>query len=145
MADVFLAKVQPLPTAAGRRSFAKGLRETARGAVPKEERRYKVGPLNRHSFKIEVPGGNGTVHHDGAHFDLDEPEAPILSLLYALAKAGGMAMVEAGPGTILFDKAQLKILPAELRRPKPVICSSVAELARMLGFSLKAVREKTKP
>src|SRR5262245_57369897 len=137
MAYVFLAKVQPSKSAPGRRALVKRLRETVRAIVPKEDRRYKVGRLNRECFKIEVPGGDGTVEHDGAYFDLDEPEAPTISLLYELAKAGRMAMMEAGPGAILFDKAQLKTLPAELRRPKPAVCSSPAELARMLGFSLE--------
>jgi hypothetical protein len=138
MADVFLAKFEPLKSASRRRELLKKLRDTARRTAPKNDSRYKVGSLNQGSFKVEVPGGSGTVHHDGAFLDLDEPEAPTISLIYELAKAGGMAMVDAGAsGTILFDKAQLKTVPAEFRRPRPAICASAAQLARMLGFSLK--------
>jgi len=137
MADVFLAKFQPFKSAPQRRELLKKLRDTARATVPKDDSRYKIGSLNHDSFKLEVPGGGGTVHHDGACLDLDEPEAPTISLIYELAKAGGMGMVDAGPsGTTRSTKRNSRQCQPHFAGPG-AICASAAQLARMLGFSLK--------
>ncbi len=120
-----------------RNSARRQLRDAARAALPPGEPHYKLGSLNRDRFKIELPSGEGTVHADSAIFDLDEPDFTVISLIYDLAKAGDMAMIESGgpSSTILFDRAQLKSMPPEFRRPKPALCTSAGQLARMLGVS----------
>src|SRR5512138_1567121 len=102
--------------------------------------------MNHGRFKIELPGGEGTVDHAGATFELDEPDFTVISLIYALGRAGNMTIVDSwGPSsTIVFDRSQVKTLPAEFRRPKPALCTSVGELARMLEVSTEK-RRKASP
>ena len=142
MADLFLISLGELKSRPQRRNLVQKLRETAKVALPMSEPHFKVGSLNHGRFKIELPGGEGTVDHAGATFDLDEPDFTVISLIYALARAGSMAIVDSwGPSsTILFDRAQLKTLPPELRRLKPALCASAAQLARMLEVSTETPR-----
>jgi len=137
MADVILLRFGKIKSAAHRRALLQQLRDAARAAVPQDQPRYRVGTLKHNRFKVELPGGEGTVDAEGAMFDLDEPDFSTISLVFALAKTGGMVMIEGGPSTVLFDRAQSKTLPLEFRRPKPVVCTSVAHLARTFGLSTK--------
>ncbi len=129
-----------------RRTLLKQLRQTALASVPLDDRRYKVTHIRGKRFTITIPGGEGSVDHNGALFEHDELEMPIISLIYNLAKTGQMALVDsAGPtSTLLFDRADLSKLPPELRRPRPAVCTSAQHLARMLGVSTKAPPVSTK-
>jgi hypothetical protein len=128
-----------------RRALLKQLRQAALASVPLDDRRYKVTHIRGKRFTITIPGGEGAVDHNGALFEHDELEMPIISLMYNLAKTGNMAVVDsAGPtSTLLFDRADLSKLPAEFRRPKPAVCTSATHLAKMLGVSIKP--SKTSP
>lgn len=137
MADVILLRFGEIKSAARHRALLQQLRDAARAALPQDQPHYRVGTLKHNRFKVELPGGEGTVDAEGAMFDLDEPDFWTLSLVFALAKTGGMVMVEGGPSTVLFERTQSKTLPPEFRRPKPVVCTSVAHLARMFGVSTK--------
>ena len=147
MADLILIRFRPVKSAVQRRSLVTQLRDAARSAVPEQNPGWEIGPVNHGRFKIQLPGGEGTVDSEGAHFfDLDEPDFSIVTLIYDLARAGDMAMVESGgpAGAILFDRSQARVLPAEFRRPKPVLCTSAAHLARLLGVSTKPARAPAK-
>ena len=145
MADLVLVRFNK--TAGSRvadRAYVKRLREAALAVFPKGVRRGKVGTIGGGRFKITLRPGVGTVDAQGAWFDLDEPDFAVVRLIYELAKAGGMAWVDSwGPAsTIVFDRAAVKTLPAELSRPKPAVCTSTGHLARMMGVSPKDVPAK---
>jgi hypothetical protein len=139
MAELVLITFSDLNSPLRGRPLLKFLRYIALANIPQDDRHYKVGPINRNRFKITIPGGEGTIDPDSAFFDHDELDLPIISLIYNLAKAGGMAMVDsAGPtSTILFNPTPLKNLPPEFRRPKPALCASADHLAKILGVSTK--------
>jgi hypothetical protein len=147
MADLVLVRFDRAGSRVARRALVERLRETALAVFPKGGRQGKVGTIGGARFKVTLRAGEGAVDAQGARFDLDEPDFAVVRLVYELAKAGGMAWVDswAGPGTVVFDRAAVKGLPAALRRPRPAVCTSLRQLARMMGVPPKDVAPDAEP
>src|SRR5262245_27316819 len=139
MAELILARFGEIDSATGRRAVVKRLRAAALSILPTGGPHGEVGAINRGRFTIDLRDADASVDCDGAMFELHDVNLPTVALIYDLAKAGEMPIVDSwGPsGTIVFDRAQLKTLPPEFRRPKPAVCTSAQHLARMLGISSK--------
>jgi hypothetical protein len=142
MADLVLVRFKKTRSANARRELVKQLRAAALAALPHRDRQHDVGTVSNSRFKVRVRGSEGVVDGDGALFDLDDPDMRVMSVIYEVAKAGDMVMVDSGGPTytILFDGAQLDSLPAEFRKPRPAVCKSTLDLARMVGASTKVVK-----
>lgn len=147
MADLVLDRFDSPGSRAAERALVRRLREAALAVFPKGGRHEKVGTIGGGRFKITLRAGEGTVDARGARFDLDDLDFAVVRLIYELAKAGGLAWLDSwGPAsTIVFDRATVKTLPAELRRHKPAVCTSAKHLARMMGVLPKEVAPEPEP
>ena len=146
MAELVLIRFAKSRSADARRELVKRRRTAALSALPDRDRQHEIGAISRSRFKVRVRGSGGTVDADGAMFDLDDPDMAVMSVIYEVAKAGDMAMVDSGGPTyaVLFDGGRPNTLPAEWRKPKPAVCKSALQLARMVGASTKAEKPAKK-
>jgi hypothetical protein len=129
-------------SAASRKDLLKKLRQTALAILPADDRGCKVGTINGGRFKIDWRGTEVIVKKDGVDFSIEDFQAETIPLIYALAKAGDMFIIEAcGPSnTVVMGGDQVKRLPAEFRDPKPAVCKSLKDLPRLLGVSSKDIQ-----
>jgi len=131
--ELFLIRFDPAPAPKG---ILAELRRAARSVVPAGDPLCEVGQTGGGRFRVETRSSQATVTADGADFRIDAFEPHTVPLVYAIAKAGGMAVTNArGPSeTIVTTRGQLKHLPAAIRRSKPAVCESAEELGPLLGL-----------
>jgi hypothetical protein len=142
--DLFLFALDDLRSAARRKARLKELRQVALAIVPASDPLCEVGTINGRRFKIELRAAEAIVRADGIQFSIDDLQRETIPLLYQLARTGDMIITEvSGPSAaVVTDRAQLKRLPAEFQKPRPAVCTSPKELARLLGFSPKDAKPK---
>jgi hypothetical protein len=103
--------------------------------VPRNDERWHVGEIENGEFEIEMPQGEVQVQHDHVAFRLWAISPDVVRLMHAIAKGAELAIVNeiGGPHILLVDERHLDLLPAELRRERPVVCASPGELHEILS------------
>jgi hypothetical protein len=145
--ELYLVRFGPPRSPAQGKVLLGELRKRALALVPADDPLCKVGAISHGSFKIALRFSEAKVADDLVEFLIDDFEQQTIPLIHAIAIKGEYVITNAeGPSSVVVMKAaQLKLLPAELRKPKPAVCTSPKRLAALLGLSPGDISGRARP
>ncbi|HEV8290374.1 MAG TPA: hypothetical protein VGP94_00555, partial [Tepidisphaeraceae bacterium] len=96
--EIFLARFEDPPEGEETLKVLRRLRKKVARILPEDNPMYDLGEIEESSFVIQLPEGEATAHADHIAFRLQELRSETIPIVYQLAVAGEMVIVNEGAG-----------------------------------------------